>query len=102
MADMEKSDRIWDRAIEALERGKEELTKISRVGRMKLDLTRLQRERAELYRKLGEETHKLFKEDRFHRQEIERLLVRIDQVTEQIHQQEQEMTGTAHPAHKSA
>ena len=64
---------------------------------MKLDLTRLQRERAELYRKLGQETHKLFKEDRFQRDDIERLLVRIDQVSEQIVLQEQEMVGAAHP-----
>jgi cob(I)alamin adenosyltransferase len=84
MAETKRYDGFIDRALSAIERGREELTKISRVGRLKLDLAQLQRDRRAVYRKLGEDTYKLLKEDRFAAADVESLLVRLDQANDQI------------------
>src|SRR6266850_8375209 len=90
-----KMEKVWSKALVALERGREELTKISKVGKLKFDLTRFQRDRLGLYRQLGEETYKLLKEGRFDVAEVERIIVRIDRISEQIESQQSNIKTTA-------
>ncbi|HLG19017.1 MAG TPA: hypothetical protein VI895_04270 [Bdellovibrionota bacterium] len=102
MADAPKSpstdsrrDKAWSKAREALERGREGLLKVSRVGKIKFNTARMQRDRVTLYRTLGEETYRLCKSGRLVSPEIDGLIHEIDRLSERIDAQKIEMQEKA-------
>lgn len=83
---------LLGRAAEALTRGREELMKQSRVGKLKLiDLTQLRRERARLVQRLGEECYRGMQAGSLDRQDLERSYRKIVSMDEQIAAKEAEI-----------
>ncbi len=82
------ASRIWSQAKtharEALDWGR----KLSQVGKLKLDLARIQRDRQALYQELGRKTHELLKLDQFEPSMVGDLCTKIDNVSERIAKQE--------------
>jgi hypothetical protein len=91
----ERTKKAWDqiktRAREAWTWGQ----KVSRVGKLKLDLAKMQRDRTALYQELGRKTYELAKGDRFDPSQLQDLTTRIDEIAERIVAQEQRVQEAA-------
>jgi hypothetical protein len=91
----EKMDKVWSRAktqaLEALDWSK----RISQVGKLKLDTTRMQRNRTALFQELGQKTFELLKEGRFDPTTLGQLVAQIDNLTVSINELLKSMDGAA-------
>lgn len=81
------ASRIWDQAKEHARGALDWGIKLSQVGKLKLDLARIQRDRQSLYQELGRKTHELLKDDAFDSSSLGDLCTKIDQVSELIAKQ---------------
>ena len=83
--------RIWDQAKtharDALDWGR----RVSHVGKLKLDLARIHRDRQALYQELGRKTYELLKDDQFDPSILGDLCAKIDQINERIVDQQQQV-----------
>jgi hypothetical protein len=84
-------ERARSRAKEALDWSR----RVSTVGRLKLDTTRLQRLRTTLYGELGQKTYLLLKEGTFNPSELDDLCTQIDDLNRRIEDQQRQMAETA-------
>jgi hypothetical protein len=93
--DEPEAGRVWERtkakAREALEWGR----KVSHVGKLKLDATRLMRERARAYEELGRRTHDLLRKGQFDPSALSDLVHRIDELTEEVGRVDREIEEAA-------
>ena len=87
----EKVERALQRAREAMERGRTEILKISKVGKMKFNTSKMQRDRAALFHRLGEKVFAMLKEGPFNPSEVQDYVVRIEQLTEKIESHQTQM-----------
>ena len=90
-----KVERAWDRALTALGKHSEEIKRISRVGKLKIENTRLQKERDAVYCSLGVQTYRLLKESRFDPAELQELISKVDDVNELIENKKKEIDSIA-------
>jgi hypothetical protein len=81
---LKKEEKLWDRIRTFLERFREQAISVLTLGKLKLDATNFQRQRGQLFRKLGEEAYKLLKEEKFRKEEVQNLLERIDRINQSI------------------
>lgn len=80
------------RAVEAISKGREELLKQSRIGKVKLiDLTQLRRERARLVSRLGEEAYRSMQAGNLEPDDLQRTFKRIVEMDERIAAKEAEV-----------
>ena len=91
---VEKLENIWDRAKSQARGAVEWSRRISLVGKMKLDISKLQRARMNLYQDLGKRVHVLLKEGRFNPLELQELVDRVDQLNTRIATQARLMEET--------
>lgn len=87
----EKENRFWDRAKVKLEQCREESTRFLKVGKLKWDHTNYQRQRAHLYRRLGEKAYQLLKEGQFDPSDVQQLIERIDDLNTRISEHQEEI-----------
>ncbi|MFH1018725.1 MAG: hypothetical protein V1798_11185 [Pseudomonadota bacterium] len=79
------------RAKDALDWGR----RMSTVGKMKIDTTRLQRTRMSVYQELGKKTYLLLKEGMFNPSELDDLVTQIGDLNRRIEEQQQRMAEAA-------
>lgn len=80
------------RAVEAISKGREELLKQSRIGKVKLiDLTQLRRERARVVSRLGEEAYRGMQAGTLEPDDLQRTFKRIVEMDERIAAKEAEV-----------
>ncbi len=84
-------DKARARAKDALDWGR----RVSTVGKIKLDTTRLQRHRMRAYQELGKKTYLLLKEGTFNPSELDNLVTQIDDLNRRIEDQQQRMAEAA-------
>ena len=78
-------DGLVGRAAEFLSKGREELLRQSRIGKVKLfDLTQLRRERTQLVLRLGEEAYRALQSGTLAREDLDRTHRRIVEMDERI------------------
>lgn len=83
---------LLGRAADAIGRGREELLKQSKIGKMKLiDLTQLRRERARLLSRLGEEAYRGMQSKSLDEGDLQRTYKQIVSMDEQIAKKEAEV-----------
>lgn len=83
---------LLGRAADAIGRGREELLKQSKIGKMKLiDLTQLRRERARLLSRLGEEAYRGLQSKSLDEGDLQRTYKQIVSMDEQIAKKEAEV-----------
>jgi hypothetical protein len=54
---------FWDTAATYLKKAKDEVVRSSRVGKLRLDIARIRKQRKDLYAELGEKTYELLSSD---------------------------------------
>ena len=86
-----KTSRWWLRGIGILGRAKEEVIKVSQMGKTHLNRSFLIHERNKLHRKLGEKTHHLVKTKKLNLLDLDRLIDQIDRVGKKIREIEDQM-----------
>ena len=83
---------IFGKAVEVLTKGREELLKQTRIGKVKLlDLMQLRRERARLVQRLGEEAYRGMQAGTLDTDDLERTYKKIVAMDEQIASKEAEI-----------
>jgi predicted transcriptional regulator len=83
---------LLGRAADVLSRGREELLRQSRIGKVKLfDLTQLRRERARWVLRLGEEVYRDLQAGKLARESLEKTFRRIEEMDERIAAKEAEV-----------
>ena len=83
---------IFGKAVEVLTKGREELLKQTRIGKVKLvDLMQLRRERARLVQRLGEEAYRGMQAGSLDTEDLERTYRKIVAMDEQIAAKEAEI-----------
>lgn len=83
---------IFGKAVEVLNKGREELLKQTRIGKVKLvDLMQLRRERGRLVQRLGEEAYRGMQAGSLDTDDLERTYRRIVAMDEQIAAKEAEI-----------
>lgn len=83
---------IFGKAVEVLNKGREELLKQTRIGKVKLvDLMQLRRERGRLVQRLGEEAYRGMQAGSLDTDDLERTYRRIVAMDEQIAGKEAEI-----------
>ena len=83
---------LLGRAVDALTKGREELLKQSRIGKVKLiDLTQLRRERARLVQRLGEEAYRGLQAGSLDAEDLDRTYKKIVAMDEEIAAKEAEI-----------
>lgn len=83
---------IFGKAVEVLSKGREELLKQTRIGKVKLvDLMQLRRERARLVQRLGEEAYRGLQAGSLDEEDLERTYRKIVAMDEQIAAKEAEV-----------
>ena len=88
---MMKTSYWWNRGIKILDRAKEEVIKVSQMGKTHLNRSFLLHERNKLHRKLGEKTHHLVKMKKINLVDLDRLIDQIDRVGKKIIEIEDQM-----------
>lgn len=98
------------KAADVISRGREEILKQSKIGKVKLfDLMQLRRERARLVQRLGEEAYRGMQAGKLEKDDLKRTYQRIVEMDEQIAKKEAEIerlqktegAGTARPGASS-
>lgn len=79
-----KSKEIFDIIANYLERGKEEILRTTRIGKLKLDIASLTRQRDKLFVELGEITYLLRNKGLMKNPEIDEICERIDDINKLI------------------
>jgi len=79
-----ESQGFWQKARFMLEQYRAQSTTFLKVGKLKWDSTTCQRERSELYRRLGEKAYQLLNEGRFEPSDVQQLVAKINDLTNRI------------------
>lgn len=83
---------LVERTVDALEKGRTEVLKEARVGKVKLlDIYQLRRERGRLYQRLGEEVYGLVRKNALEIPSLSRTLAKIAALDEKIAAKEAEI-----------
>ncbi len=83
---------LLGRAADVLSKGREELMRQSRIGKVKLfDLTQIRRERARLVLRLGEEAYRAMQAGRIAKDDLDRTYRKIVEMDERIAAKEAEI-----------
>lgn len=83
---------LLGRAADVLSKGREELMRQSRIGKVKLfDLTQIRRERARLVLRLGEEAYRAMQAGRIAKDDLDRTYHKIVEMDERIAAKEAEI-----------
>lgn len=83
---------LLGRAADVFTRGREELLRQSRIGKVKLfDLTQLRRERARMVLRLGEEAYRAMQSGKLAREDLDRTYKKIVEMDERIGAKEAEI-----------
>lgn len=94
---------LLGRAADAIDRGREELLKQSKIGKVKLiDLTQLRRERARLVSRLGEEAYRGMQSKSLDEGDLQRTYKQIVAMDEQIAKKEAEVETLRREAEQGA
>jgi hypothetical protein len=85
-------ENILGRAADVLSRGREEILRQSRIGKVKLfDLTQLRRERARMVLRLGEEAYRSMQGGKLAREDLDKTYRKIVEMDERIGAKEAEI-----------
>lgn len=79
------------RWIGVLGRAKDEVIKVSQIGKAQVNRSFLLHERKKLYRKLGEKVYSLVKEKQLHSESLDRLVDQLDRMNKKILEVENHM-----------
>ena len=80
----EHIENLWGLTKGALQKSGEEFKKVSRIGKLKLDSSALQRERHRMITELGELVMQLVRDKRIRNEEVKNNVGNIDKIGEQI------------------
>ncbi len=78
---------VWDKTLDALNKGKKEVVRYSKMGKIKLDTQMMERDKSYLYQKLGEETYKGLKQDKLNTQALKKYVDKIEKINSKIRKQ---------------
>jgi len=92
---------IKDRLSSLAEKVKEEVVALSRIGRRRLDIISLKKQRNDFYTSLGKKTHELIKERVISVPELATLSAKIDELSEKISSLEREVGDMARKVQES-
>lgn len=85
------SQRLWNRFLLLFNKGKEEVLRTSRIGKARLELSSLNRDRDVVFKQLGEEVYKRHKEQKFPLTGLEPFFTEIDMMTLNLSSKEREL-----------
>ena len=92
---------IKDRLSSLAEKVKEEVVTLSKIGRRRLDIISLKKQRDDFYTSLGKKTHELIKEKVISVPELATLSAKIDELSEKISSLEREVGDMARKVQES-
>jgi len=92
---------IKDRLSSLAEKVKEEVVTLSRIGRRRLDIISLKKQRDDFYKSLGKKTHELIKERVISVPELATLSTKIDELSDKISSLEMEVGDMARKVQES-
>lgn len=95
-------ERLWDMTRDAFEKGGREVMRLSRIGRVKLETTQLQRERQRLFAELGERSYRLLVEGSLTHGELAPLAKSIEALNAKIADECNRMSQMAHTEAQAA
>jgi hypothetical protein len=84
----EHMENLWDLTKGALQKSGEEFKKVSKIGKLKLDSSALQRERYRMVTELGELVIGLVRDKRIRSEVVKEQVGKIDELAEKINEQE--------------
>ncbi len=90
---------IRERVIDLVERVKDEVVNISKVGRKKLDIISLKKERDAFLTSLGKRTYDLIKQGAIKIPELTTLSAKLDEFSERLSSIEREVEDMARKSH---
>lgn len=84
---------LWKRVLSIFDKGRDEVIKSSRVGKARLELSSLKRERERVFERLGEEVYRRYKEKAASIPGIESFFTEIDIISLKLSSKERELKG---------
>ncbi|MDA2915654.1 hypothetical protein MYX64_02245 [Nitrospinae bacterium AH_259_B05_G02_I21] len=86
---------FWDTAATYLKKAKDEVVRSSRVGKLRLDIARIRKQRKDLYAELGEKTYELLSAESLTSKALEEKKVSVDEKNALIAAKEAEIEAIA-------
>lgn len=89
---------VWDKTLTTLNKGKDEIVRLSKMGKIKLDTQMMERDKNYLFQKLGEETYKGLKTDKLNTDNLKKYVLKIENLNKKIKTQDGRLDGLAKKA----
>ncbi|MFQ5893403.1 MAG: hypothetical protein ACE5H5_03740 [Nitrospinota bacterium] len=86
---------FWDTATTYLKKAKDEVVRSSRIGKLRLDIARVKKQRKDLFAELGEKTHELLSAQSLSAEALEELKISVDEKNALIAAKEAEIEAVA-------
>ena len=86
---------FWDTAATYLKKAKDEVVRSSRVGKLRLDIARIKKQRKDLYTELGDKAYELLSTQSLAAEGLEKLKVALDEKNALIAAKAAEIEATA-------
>ena len=86
---------FWDTAATYLKKAKDEVVRSSRVGKLRLDIARIKKQRKDLYTELGDKAYELLSTQSLAAEGLEELKVALDEKNALIAAKEAEIEAVA-------
>ncbi|MEE8209632.1 MAG: hypothetical protein V3R38_02660 [bacterium] len=86
---------LWDTAATYLKKAKDEVVRSSRVGKLRLDIARIRKQRKDLYAELGEKTYELLSSESLASKALDETKASVDERNALIAAKEAEIEAIA-------
>lgn len=86
---------FWDTAATYLKKAKDEVVRSSRVGKLRLDIARIRKQRKDLYAELGEKTYELLSSESLASKALDEMKASVDERNALIAAKEAEIEAVA-------
>ena len=97
----QKMEHFLDRAKNAFSRGRDEVKRVSKIGKLKFDLSALQRQRQRALQALGEKVIKLVDDQQLAPEAVTDDIEVIKLLNQQVDEMEQEIHGLSSGIHEA-
>ena len=83
---------LWGKTLGAITKGKSEVVRFSKIGKIKLDTQMMERDKNYLFQKMGEEAFKGIKAGKFSSESLNKYVTKIENIDKKIKSQTQKLT----------
>jgi hypothetical protein len=83
---------IWNKTLVTLNKGKEEVIRLSKMGKIKLDMQMMERDKNSIFQKMGEETYKGLKTGTLNKNAFKKYVEKIEKIDTKIAESQEKLS----------